>query len=658
MRTFLKRMPGVLVVMVLALLIGITVNDDSTVSRAKAAGYGVYIGNDNMSDILKISADDKIVVIEGQSFTKKQIKKLKDKGKTVYTYLNIGAIETYRSYYKKYKKYILGPYENWEDEYWIDVSQKDWQKFIGTTLAGELVDKGVDGFFVDNSDVYYQYKKSKIYKGLNKILERLRKFSKKKILINGGDVYVTKLIEDKKTSSFDGVNQETVFSKIFDYKNDEFGIQSEEETAYYQSYLKKVKKKNKKVYLLEYTRDEALKEKIVSYCSKKGYGYCISEYVDLTGRDYVVKPVVAEGLPSFSVSGKTDLPGNFFLSFVFSRNLIMLDGKGEIVWSKHEDGNPLNPTGWWDFKKHVIGGRTYYSYHDQTGAYDNYGMEGFAPGERVILDSNFKEIKRITFEKSDTVEKGHPLDGHDFLMIDPDHYIMSGYIKKRVYNVPGYPDGSSVVFSYLQEVDRGEVVWEFRSIDYPELYGYTVTDASETANDYANTKTDAPDYMHFNAMRLDAGGNLVCSFRHICSIMCLDRSKKQDQIRWKLSGAGDDFGLTDEQKTSCQHYVTVDGDYITVFNNENRSGMTRICSYKVNPDTKKIDLVRIYRIGGKYSSACGSAQRIRDELYMIGWGCAINDKVCMSVYDFARGEELFHVALDNNQNFTYRCVYY
>ena len=59
---------------------------------------------------------------------------------------------------------------------------------------------------------------------------------------------------------------------------------------------------------------------------------------------------------------------------------------------------------WWDFKKHVVDGKTYYSYHDQTGTYDGYGLDGFAPGERVILDENFNEIKRITFEPSDVVD--------------------------------------------------------------------------------------------------------------------------------------------------------------------------------------------------------------------------------------------------------------
>lgn len=92
-----------------------------------------------------------------------------------------------------------------------------------------------------------------------------------------------------------------------------------------------------------------------------------------------------EGLPAIHVEGTTDLPGNFYLSWVYSRDIAMLDGAGNVVWSKHED-QPAEglATGWWDFKKHFVGGKTYYSYHDQTGAYDSFGLEGFAPGEKPL----------------------------------------------------------------------------------------------------------------------------------------------------------------------------------------------------------------------------------------------------------------------------------
>lgn len=364
-------------------------------------------------------------------------------------------------------------------------------------------------------------------------------------------------------------------------------------------------------------------------------------------------------LPGFIVEGSTELPGYFFISFVYSRNIIMMDGKGTVVWSKHEEQPSEDAhTGWWDFKKHVIDGKTYYSYHDQNADYDNFGFEGFAPGDRVILDENFNEVKRIRFEESDTVEKGHPLDGHDFLMIDLDHYFLSGYLKDTVYNHPDYPDGSSVVYSYIQEVDHGRKVWDFKSVDYPELYDLVVTYGSDTADDFANEKTDVPDIVHFNAMRLDDEGNLICSFRHLSTILCLDRTKDTDQIKWKLSGKGDDFSLSDDQKTCCQHYVTVDGDDVMVFNNGNQDKKTDIRIYSLDKENMKAKDVKILTVPGKFSSACGDVQRITDDIYMLGWGKSENDGKCMSVYDFVADKELMSVTLENPKSFTYRCVYY
>ena len=383
-------------------------------------------------------------------------------------------------------------------------------------------------------------------------------------------------------------------------------------------------------------------------------GESVSESEEKAGED-----AVAEGLAEITVDGETELPGNFFLSFVYSRNLIMLDGKGKIVWSKHEEQPSKDAkTGFWDFKKHVIDGKTYYSYHDQTGTYEDFGLRGYAPGERVILDENFNEVKRITAEPSDVTEKGTGIDGHDFLLIDLDHYILSCYVRENVKNVPGYPDGTNVIYSYLQEVKDGEVIWQWKSIDYPELYDIIATDATPTAADFANKDVDAPDIVHFNAMRLNDDGDLVCSFRHLNTIMCLDRTKDKDQIKWKFSGAGDEFDLTEQQKTSGQHYVTVDGNKIMVFNNGNRDQQTEIRSYDVDFDARKVKYVKSYGFNNKFSQACGAVQNIKNDLYMIGWGWATTDDECMSVIDFATGEKLLSVRLGNPQNITYRCVYY
>ena len=85
--------------------------------------YGVFLGADP-EDISYMDSYKKIV-IDAQYFEKEEIKELKESGHTVYSYLNLGSVEKFRPYYRKYKTYSLGTYENWKDEKWIDVSQKE-----------------------------------------------------------------------------------------------------------------------------------------------------------------------------------------------------------------------------------------------------------------------------------------------------------------------------------------------------------------------------------------------------------------------------------------------------------------------------------------------------------------------------------------------------
>lgn len=249
--------------------------------KAKAADYdynkryGVFIGI-GRKEMDKLE-DYQTVVIDAEHFTKADIKKLKKKGKTVYTYLSIGSLEDYRSYYKSYKHLAISKYDGWEGEEWVDVSAKSWQKLM-LKCAEEFKKKCVDGFFIDNTDVYYQYKEEKIYKGLVKILTDIKKMNTK-LIINGGDVFVSKYLKENKSLKkiADGVNQEGVFSTpVADKKK------ARELTKYYLAYLKKVSKKGIHIYLTEYVDDdEALKNKIEAYCTKQVWDYYISDDLDL-----------------------------------------------------------------------------------------------------------------------------------------------------------------------------------------------------------------------------------------------------------------------------------------------------------------------------------------------------------------------------------------
>lgn len=242
--------------------------------------YGVFISLD--SSALKLLSDYETVVIDAQYFSKKDISYLKKKGCKVYSYLNVGSIEMFRDYYDTYEKYNLGDYENWEEEKWMDVSKKQWQAFL-SKQEKMLVNKGVDGFFVDNCDVYYVYHTDKMFRGLNKILKHMKTYGKD-IIINGGDTYV---MEYKKrygnlSDIMTGVNQESVWTSI-DFKTRRLCLQNKETREYYQSYIENCEEQGLEVYLVEYTTNRKLKKKIQQYCVQKNYHYYISNSIELDG---------------------------------------------------------------------------------------------------------------------------------------------------------------------------------------------------------------------------------------------------------------------------------------------------------------------------------------------------------------------------------------
>jgi hypothetical protein len=247
--------------------------------REMNENFGVFTGLTG-DEIDKIDGYD-VVVIDAQYATKGQISKLQDKGTIVYSYINVGGIENFRDYYDEYKDLALADYENWNEEQWVDVTSESWQDLIAI-LRDEMLDKGVDGFFVDNCDVYYMFPTEEVFCGLTDILEGL-KGTGKDVFINGGDTYVTEYLD--REGSLDkvcnGVNQETVFSSI-DFENERFGKADDENYEYYMEYLERVEDTGGKIYLLEYTKDDELAEVIISYCKEHNWGYYISDSIELT----------------------------------------------------------------------------------------------------------------------------------------------------------------------------------------------------------------------------------------------------------------------------------------------------------------------------------------------------------------------------------------
>ena len=271
-----KGILAIAVVTAAVAIAGCAKSEESVSADKKQPGaftkYGVFIGAGAEEIINGLEGEYDVLVVDAAGCTDDQIAEIKEKkvsdGGRLYTYLNVGSLETFRDYYDEFKDITLGEYENWDGEYWIDITNESWQQFITETLAKQYADMGVDGFFVDNFDVCHEFGSDEMYAAAESILDALGDYDVD-VIINGADPLVKKLMEEKKTSLFDGVNQECVFSKIVDYENEEFAAQDEEEKAYYTDYLKEVKDRDLLVYIIEYTGDDEVRREIAEFCMEE-----------------------------------------------------------------------------------------------------------------------------------------------------------------------------------------------------------------------------------------------------------------------------------------------------------------------------------------------------------------------------------------------------
>lgn len=135
-----------------------------------AAGPWVafYGSASEMGDLDRVARTFRIIVIDAdpdeRNFTAAQLGGLKAGGSNrVLSYLNLGACESFRSYWstapaglvacKHNTAAQLGPYSGYADEVWMDLGNAEYQRLILQHVAPRLVAQGVDGFFLDNMEL-------------------------------------------------------------------------------------------------------------------------------------------------------------------------------------------------------------------------------------------------------------------------------------------------------------------------------------------------------------------------------------------------------------------------------------------------------------------------------------------------------------------------
>ncbi len=377
------------------------------------------------------------------------------------------------------------------------------------------------------------------------------------------------------------------------------------------------------------------------------------EITDKEGTSSYTVNLMPSTFGDFTTEGESATEGDYYLSTYDEdvNYIFKLDGSGNLIFYKKTGENAL------DFRKQYNSDGevryTYLLYLENSFC----GISGINPGCVVVMDESYAVIDEIYYQTSDGEDR--MIDPHGFIYIDDGHYILTSYVDEVVETVPDDLDAVNVsaylAVLYVEEVQDGEILWEFCSRDYSEFLSAT------TVVDWSDSVSECYDYMHFNSMYIDQDENLLVSCRNCNSILKL--SREDGSLIWILGGTEDEFGLTEDQLFSKQHsiIVTDDGSYM-FFNNANdevASGAAEVSSVirlRVDEETMVVS-VFVETDTAVYSNYMGSIRELDSEngiyLYAVGgnWTGTIPEWSMIEYSD--EGEQLFTFRFDEGSRLLY-----
>ena len=307
-----------------------------------------------------------------------------------------------------------------------------------------------------------------------------------------------------------------------------------------------------------------------------------------------------------------------------------------------------------NFQRHVLPSGTVV-YSTLVGTSDG----SWTLGVNHLMDAQFQDIGDVQL-LANRAHGALPSEGHDFMLLDDQHYVAETYIQRTLdlsgLN-PAWSTTATVINAIVQEVDHGVVKFEWDSADVPSLY------ADSTEENTFTTGTVC-DYVHLNALAVDpVDQNFVFSLRHTNSIVKVDRTT--GQILWTLGGAEDSFGLTADQAFFHQHdaHFQPDGSLV-VFDNGNNgpnqpTHQTRVLTFALDEVNHKVTNFQV--VYGKpddqpQTQFMGSATQLDSERYMIGWGGWRTTDIEPAATEIVEGTPVWNLTFTAPNVFSYRAL--
>jgi hypothetical protein len=326
--------------------------------------------------------------------------------------------------------------------------------------------------------------------------------------------------------------------------------------------------------------------------------------------------------------------------------LFMLDRSGSI---KKEISVGIHAE---NFQKWTIGGQTRYTYFHTNGNYLLDSTAGTELGYQEICDSAMNilsTVKLLSYGKADAGVQDK-LDTHEFILLGDNHYIAETYYAETPDNIPDslHPaPGVKVAACIIQEVNNGQVVFQWDGTNYPELYS-----ASVENNNFSDPSV-THDYMHLNSICIDsADNNLIVSFRNLNEIVKINR--QTGDIMWRLGGKKTDFPQTADELFLRQHFPRlIENGRTLIFVDNGLDSVrpySRILEFQLDENTKTISNFKSFKIPDQFIQFAGSVKKEGDN-YFIGGG---SGNYALEV-NYVTGEPLLRI----NQRYpSYRAMKY
>jgi len=294
-----------------------------------------------------------------------------------------------------------------------------------------------------------------------------------------------------------------------------------------------------------------------------------------------------------------------------------------------------------------------------SGTFYTFNVGVFSPGGWTlgsdhVLDSKFADVG--DFQLPAYANHGVlQAEGHDFVLLDTDHYVALSY-QQRTRDMstqnPAWSNQALVMDAVVQEVKAGQALVEWDTASFPSL-------ALDSVDGNAFTATAVSDYLHVNSLDVDpADGNLVISIRHTNSIVKV--SHTTGQILWTLGGKEDMFGLAAARTFSHQHHVRVHPDgSMTVFDNGNNAHPTRVLRFVLDETAhtvKQFDVLTARPTGQPAAGFMGSVTPLDPQRFVVGWGGWFTAATAPAATEIVSGNVTWSMQFLQPGTFSYRAL--